>query len=299
MRITYRLQLALRWWRRPYNLARGSRLGPVTRRRLVSADASLAGWGAVHEGAGIGGRWDSQWASQHINVLELEAAQLALRGFIHHLQGHHVLLRTDSVVAAAYINRQGGLGSPRLSRLAHVLWEWASSRLLSLRAVQVPGLDNQAADCLSRGGPSPGEWRLHPEVVGEIWRRFGTPVADLFASRESTHLTMFFSIGRDSPPLGTDALARRWPQGLLYAFPPFGLLPSLLQRVWEEEVQLVLIAPLWPHMIWFSDIPPLVCGEPWELPSRRDLLSQAQGTLFHPFPQGLRLWAWPLRGPAS
>lgn len=81
------------------------------------------------------------------------------------LQGHHVLLRTDSTVAAAYINRQGGLGSPRLCRIVHELWLWAAPRLLSLKAVQVPGQENQAADYLSRGGLSPGEWRLHPEVV--------------------------------------------------------------------------------------------------------------------------------------
>lgn len=62
------------------------------------------------------------------------------------------------------------------------------------------------------------------------------------------------------------------------------------------DMRLILVAPHWPHMTWFSDIPPLLDGTPWELPVRRDLLSQAQGTLYHPFPQGLRLWAWPLRG---
>ena len=39
-----------------------------------------------------------------------------------------------------------------------------------------------------------------------------------------THCPMFFSLGRDNPPLGTDALAHQWPQGLLYAYPPFSLL---------------------------------------------------------------------------
>ena len=26
-----------------------------------------------------------------------------------------------------------------------------------------------AADLLSRGGPLPGEWRLHPDIVQAIW----------------------------------------------------------------------------------------------------------------------------------
>ncbi len=297
--VTRKLHASLRWWQQPTNLARGNALGPVLRRQVVSSDASLVGWGAVREGEGISGLWQGPWLAQHINVLELKAVHLGLLHFLPVLQGRHVLVRTDSTVAAAYINRQGGLGSPRLCRLARIILEWAHPRFKSLRATHVPGQTNLAADQLSRGGPLPGEWRLHPEVVNQIWTRFGTAVADLFASRETTHCPLFFSMMRDSPPLGTDAMAHQWPQGLLYAFPPFVLLHQLLQRVQVEEVNLILVAPNWPQMIWFAEIAPLLQGQPWELPIRRDLLSQAQGTLFHPFPQGLRLWAWPLRGPSS
>ncbi|XP_030008050.1 uncharacterized protein LOC115431636 [Sphaeramia orbicularis] len=226
------------------------------------------------------------------------AIHLALVHFLPVLQGCHVLVRTDSTTAAAYINRQGGTGSLRLSRIAHRLWTWAYKQFLSLRAMHVPGVVNVAADLLSRRGPHPGNWRLHPAVVEEIWHHFGRAVADLFASKENAHCPLYYSIERDSPPLGCDAMVHQWPQGLLYAFPPFSLLPNLLQRISQEEVQVVLVAPDWPHMTWFSWVTPLLHGTPWKLPVRRDLLSQAQGTLFHPFPQGLDLWAWPLRGPA-
>lgn len=249
-------------------------------------------------GNGVSGCWHGLWKTQHINILELKAVHLALHQFLPYLQGQHVLVRTDSVVAAAYINRQGGLGSPRLCRIAHQLWQWAYPRFRSLRAVHVPRLANVAADLLSKGGPDPGGWRLHPQVVAGLWGRYRQVTVDLFASRENTHCPLFLSLKRDNPPLGADAMAHPWPHDLLYAFPPFSLLPSLWQRVRVEEVRLVLVAPLWPHMTWFSDIPPLLDGIPWELPVRVDLLSQRQGALFHPFPQGLRLWAWPLRGPS-
>lgn len=135
-------------------------------------------------------------------------------------------------------------------------------------------------------------------MVEQIWHRFGVAVVDLFASSENAHCPLYYSIERDIPPLGCDAMAHQWPQGLLYAFPPFSLLPNLLQRISQEEIEVILVAPYWPHMTWFSWVTPLLHGTPWKLPVRRDLLSQAQGTLFHPFPQGLNLWAWPLRGPA-
>ncbi len=160
---------------------------------------------------------------------------MALQHFVPHLQGRHVLVRTNSAVAAAYVNRQGGLGSPHLCSLAHKLWTWACTWFLSLRAMQIPGPVNQGADLLSRGGPAPGEWRLHPDVVEGLWDRFGRAVANLFASRENAHCPLFFSMGRDNPPLGIDAMAHQWPQGLLYAFPPFSLLPPLLQRGGAES----------------------------------------------------------------
>lgn len=64
-------------------------------------------------------------------------------------------------------------------------------------------------------------------------------------------------------------MVHQWPQGLLYAFPLF----VLLKRVQVEEVSLILVAPNWPQMIWFAEIAPLLQGQPWELPIRRDLFS--------------------------
>ena len=45
-------------------------------------------------------------------------------------------------------------------------------------------------------------------------------VADLFALRDNAHCPLLYSVGRDSPPLGTDTMAHQWSQGLLYAFQP-------------------------------------------------------------------------------
>ncbi len=57
--------------------------------------------------------------------------------------------------------------------------------------------------------------------------------------------------------------------------------------------------PRWPCRVWFPDIISLLDGPPLELPVRRELLSQAGGSRFHPQPELWKLWAWPLRGPSS
>uniref|UniRef100_A0A672Q0F6 Tripartite motif-containing protein 16-like n=1 Tax=Sinocyclocheilus grahami TaxID=75366 RepID=A0A672Q0F6_SINGR len=65
--------------------------------------------------------------------------------------------------------------------------------LQSLRAVHIPGLLNRTADELSRA-MLPGEWRLHPQTVQLIWRRFGAAQVDLFTSPETSHYSHQFTL---------------------------------------------------------------------------------------------------------
>jgi hypothetical protein len=48
--------------------------------------------------------------------------------------------------------------------------------------------------------------------------------------------------------------------------------------------------------VWLSDLIFLLDGSLWAIPIRRVLLSQAQGTVFHPQPEFWNLHLWPLRG---
>ncbi len=137
---------------------------------------------------------------------------------------------------------------------------------------------NVGADTLSRQGPLPGEWMLHTEVVKQIWRVFGQAQVDLFATQETAQCPLWYS-------LGLDAMVQTWPRLRLYAFPPVALLPGVLERVRRDGVRLLLVAPFWPGRVWFSDLISLLDGSPWEIPVRRDLLSQAGCTLVHPHPE--------------
>ena len=257
----------------------------------MTTDASLSGWGAVCLGRSARGSWLPPWSSAHINVLELRAVLLALRAFMPWIQGRHVLVRSDNVTTVFYINHQGGTRSGNCLPVARSVLLLARDRLLSIRAAHVPGKDNSAADLLSRGGPIPGEWRLHPEVVHEFWRTFGQAELDLFASAESSHCQEWFSEE-------SDALAQDWPEDrLLYAFPPFPLLPCVIRRIETGRHRVILVAPRWVGRPWFPHLVRLIQGHPYPLPLRRDLLSQAGGMLFHPSVERLQLWVWPLVSP--
>ncbi|KAL0201658.1 hypothetical protein M9458_004845, partial [Cirrhinus mrigala] len=245
---------------------------------VVYTDASSTGWGAVCNGQAASGSWTGPRLQWHINCLELLAVLLALRRFRPMLRHKHVLVRTDSTATVAYINHQGGLRSRRMSQLARHLLLWSQKWLKSLRAVHIPGELNRAADQLSWQSTHPGEWRLHPQVVQLIWSHFGEAQIDLFASPESSHCQLFYSLSE--APLGRDALAHSWPPGPKYAFPPVSLLAQTLCKIREDKEQVLLVAPYWPTRIWFPDLISLAAAPPWKIPLRRDLLSQGMGTIW-------------------
>ncbi len=110
------------------------------------------------------------WQGQHINVLELRTIHLALMHFLPMLQGRQVLVRTDSTTAAAYVIRQGGLGSPRWSRMAHRLWTWIYKWFLSLRAMHVHGVMNVGVGRIQGiGGGTQQWWRRSGAASAERW----------------------------------------------------------------------------------------------------------------------------------
>ncbi len=276
-------------------LRAGVPLEQVSRHTVVTTDASSTGWGATCNGQAASGLWTGPRLLWRINCLELWAVHLALRQFRPLLLGKHVLVRTDNTAAVSYINRLGGIRSHRMSQLARHLLLWSHTQFKSLRAVHIPGQLNRAADALSRQLTFPGEWRLHPETIRLIWSRFGEAQVDLFASPESSHWQLYFSLTEG--PLGTDALAHSWPRALRkYAFPPVSLLAQTLCKLREDEEQVLLVAPHWPTRTWFPELIALATVPPWRIPLRKDLLSQGLGTIWHPRPDLWNLHVWVLDG---
>ncbi len=93
------------------------------------------------------------------------------------------------------------------------------------------------------------------------------------------------------------ALNHSWPRGLCkYALPPMSLLAQTLCKIREDEEQVLLVAPYWPTRTWFPELMLLVTAHAWLIPLRKDLLTQRQGTLWHPRPDLWKLHVWSLDG---
>ncbi|KAM7161048.1 uncharacterized protein RBU57_010945 [Macrochelys suwanniensis] len=176
------------------------------------------------------------------------------------------------------------------------LWEFCIAHDISLRAFHLPGINNSQADCLSRVFSSQHEWSLHSEVTGQLFRAWGTPRVDLFATRQNRRCHQFCSRGGLEKDALSDAFLLSWSGQLLYAFPPFPLIDKVLEKVKRDRVHVLLIAPAWARQHWYGTLLGLLVAPLHPLPLRPDLLSQDQGHLLHPNLASLHLTAWLLSG---
>ena len=93
-----------------------------------------------------------------------------------------------------------------------------------------------------------------------------------------------------------DALSFRWLSLLLYAFPPFSILPTGLEKVAQEGADLALVAPFWPQRPWFLKLLSLLAGQPRVLSLQKDLVYQPMSRQPHPRLESLHLTLCPLSG---
>ena len=104
--------------------------------------------------------------------------------------GHQVMIATDNTTVLSYFNKQGGTHFHTLLRLAVDLFLWLH---IAIRARHISGCLNVIADCLSGSNqPITTEWSLHPEILSRIFRTWGTPTVDMFATVHNTNLHNFY-----------------------------------------------------------------------------------------------------------
>ena len=143
------------------------------------------------------------------------------------------------------------------------------------------------------------EWNLHPDIVAQVWHKFGRASVVFFASRENTLCPLWSGVADEqAQSLGVDALAHSpWPPGLLYAFPPIPLLLPLLDRVVKEKRKIIIVAPEAPRTSWYPLLASLALHPPLPFPLRQDALSQAGGQITRPpIIRAFRLLLWLTQG---
>ena len=291
----------LEWWAHTPNLCRGQSLSVPSPDLFLYADASTTGWGASILEAEASGRWSVQERLDHITLLELRAIRQGLLAFADVVVGKTVAVLSDNTTAVSYLQKAGGTRSSRLNLEAQMTLQWAEDHSVTLLTQFVRGESNVVADCLSRGHQVIStEWTLHQQVCDTLWRLWGYPLIDLFATRMNYRLPNFVSPFRDPMAVATDAFLFPWDHMELYAFPPFHVVRKVLNKLYASKgTKLTLIAPFWPQREWFPDLVGFSIDAPRRLPMRRDLLRQPHFHRFHHNLHVLQLVGWRLSSDSS
>ena len=296
IQIPQHVRLDLLWWNNKDRLSKGISLAPKNPHLQLFSDASREGWGAVLGDLQMSGRWTEEDKKLHINLLELKAIWLALQQAEHLVRGKVIAVFSDNRTALAYVAKQGGTRSWPLFNLIRDLTLWMEAREISLIPQFIAGKQNVVADSLSRRGQIlPTEWSLNQEVCQKLWRVWGQPSIDLFATSLNKRLPNYMAPHADPRAVAVDALLQDWSNLDVYAFPPFAIVREVINKFRRSKnCRMTLIAPWWPQREWFPDLLKWLTEEPRRLPLRRDLLLQPLGRALHQNLPMLQLTAWRL-----
>ena len=282
----------LQFWRGDFPSAK-SLLRPYPQ-ATVATDASNHGWGAAWADKRLAGTWSPSEAPLHINVKEMLAVLKAITAWARDLSGLTVSLQSDNRTVVAYLTKEGGTRSPELCDLAFTVLRKCDLYTINLRPAYLPGMANLEADGLSRGKKLQ-EWTLQGSTVRELFRKWGGPHTDLFASREAHHLPRYYTLDRrDHRAAGHDAFLHKWSKSLYLAFPPPQLISQVLGKSHQDGTTLILIAPDWQDCPWYGELLSRIKDKPAPLPPKAVRVIQTGRTPVQA--KDLHLTAWLVSG---
>ncbi|KAA6335896.1 MAG: hypothetical protein EZS28_052921, partial [Streblomastix strix] len=148
-------------------------------------------------------------------------------------------------------NRNYNLG---LTKFRQNLKEFANSVPGDQMRQQENRVKNQIADAISRLS-SAGDYKLKEKIFQQTCLQMNlNPTIDLFSQHFNNILPRFMSTIRGHGEVAINALNKVWKKKFPWIHPPIPLLPAVLKKIREEQIEAKIIAPLWPGQIWYTEL---------------------------------------------
>ena len=272
----------------------GSSYKPIRQTKpdmVIETDASTSGWGAVCNHVTAGGLWTPDEQQFHINYLEMLAIFRGLQELCDK-NSMHVRVMSDNTTAVMVLRNMGTSHSKVCDDMCKVIWKWCIERNIWLTIHHIPGKLNIIADKISRNKDlTSAEWKINPSILKNCLKKFSfTPTIDLFASKLNHQLERYVSYQPDTSAYAVDAFSLQWSEYEFYAFPPFSLIPKVLNKIRHDRAHGVCVIPDWPTQPWYPLLANLLVSPPIVLKPTKNLLQlPRQPNTTHPLHSKLQL----------
>ena len=98
------------------------------------------------------------------------------------------------------------------------------------------------------------DWTISDETWERITATFGTPEIDCFASVLNTRCKTFHSRWYQPNAAATNTFTTHWGRNYMFWAPPVRLIPTVLQKIKEENAHGILFHPQWMAQPWYSTL---------------------------------------------
>ena len=279
----------LLWWRLNID-SMYHWISPPLIHSVMHCDASAEGWGTDFLGQKAGGGWHPEEYDLHINPKELLAIYYAIKTFVEQLRHTHLKVFSDNTTAVGCITNMGSSKSSVCNRITKEIWELCIKYGVWLTCAHIPGIHNVEADTESRRNYEDAEWMLNPRIFHHACKVLPFhPDLDCFASRLNSQLAAYVSYRPDPFCTYVDAFTLTWKDFHPYLFPPFSLLPRVLQKAKIERVEAMIVAPFWPTQPWFTMLRQLLTVDIVIQPHATNLILPNKPHKTHPLASQLHL----------
>ena len=209
---------------------------------------SAGSWGTRHQAHQL---FTPQEMERHITWKETMASTRCLQALWQHVpQGSHLHITSDATCCVATWNK--GSNKPHLNEAVRKMKCLLAKQHCTASATHLPGVSNVVADHLSRLESGRNNHTIKLEVLQTAWATLGVrPLIDMFAADHNHRLPQFWSWGPSPFALAQDAFSQSWSHCLMYANPPWALIPRMLAKTQMDCAHLVVCIPLWKGAAWW------------------------------------------------
>jgi hypothetical protein len=163
-------------------------------------------------------------------------------------------IRSDNAVTVCNLQRQGA--GTALLLITRAIFSILQELDIRIAVAHIPGKLNTLTDALSRIEVT-GDYALRPDLCKQALQMLQIqPTIDLFAHCLNSQLPRFAAIPGplSQGAVAKDAFSLDWATEVPYVFPPVQLMDRVLQKIQEERVTAVVVAPKWPSRPWWSTL---------------------------------------------